>query len=115
MRNAIPRKTHAWDAEADQRLLEAVDVYGTESWLLGPPHPSRPHPLSTERLPLLVTPPGDPHAYVRPRPAEYLDGTLQLRVFVCGPGAPPEGWLERARVARLALCGGGVLGYLAGD
>ncbi|GJE84916.1 snRNA-activating protein complex subunit 4 [Phanerochaete sordida] len=34
MRHAIPRKVHVWTAESDQRLLEMVDVYGTENWLL---------------------------------------------------------------------------------
>ena len=35
MRHAIPRRTHTWTPEADQRLLEAVDMYGTDSWSLG--------------------------------------------------------------------------------
>jgi hypothetical protein len=35
MRHAITRKTHAWDAESDRRLVEAVWKYGTENWSLG--------------------------------------------------------------------------------
>ncbi|TBU44763.1 hypothetical protein BD309DRAFT_1079798 [Dichomitus squalens] len=34
MRHAIPRRTHTWTPDADQRLLEAVDAYGTDSWAL---------------------------------------------------------------------------------
>ena len=40
MRHAIPRRTHTWTPEADQRLLEAVDMYGTDSWSLGTSAPS---------------------------------------------------------------------------
>ncbi|RPD61851.1 hypothetical protein L227DRAFT_523408, partial [Lentinus tigrinus ALCF2SS1-6] len=32
LRNAIVRKTHTWTPETDERLLKAVDVYGTGSW-----------------------------------------------------------------------------------
>ena len=35
LRNAIVRKTHTWTPEADERLLKAVDIYGTGSWGLG--------------------------------------------------------------------------------
>ncbi|KAI0650090.1 hypothetical protein C8Q79DRAFT_1006389 [Trametes meyenii] len=34
MRHAIVRKTHSWTPDADQRLLEAVDIYGTDNWAL---------------------------------------------------------------------------------
>ncbi|GBE79411.1 hypothetical protein BKA93DRAFT_830458 [Sparassis latifolia] len=34
MRHAIIRKTHTWSTEADERLLEAVKIYGTDSWSL---------------------------------------------------------------------------------
>ncbi|EPQ59573.1 hypothetical protein GLOTRDRAFT_34698 [Gloeophyllum trabeum ATCC 11539] len=34
MRTAVPRRTHVWTAEADDRLLEAVKIYGLENWLL---------------------------------------------------------------------------------
>ncbi|KAI0688546.1 hypothetical protein BC835DRAFT_1284480, partial [Cytidiella melzeri] len=32
MRHAIQRKAHVWTPEADMRLLDAVKIYGTESW-----------------------------------------------------------------------------------
>ena len=35
MRHTITRKMHAWDAESDRRLVEAVQKYGNENWLLG--------------------------------------------------------------------------------
>lgn len=35
MRHAIPRRTHSWTPDADKRLLEAVNIYGTDSWALG--------------------------------------------------------------------------------
>ena len=35
MRHAIPRKTHTWTPDADNRLMSAVEVYGTDSWALG--------------------------------------------------------------------------------
>ncbi|OJT10511.1 snRNA-activating protein complex subunit 4 [Trametes pubescens] len=34
MRHAISRKTHSWTPDADKRLLEAVHIYGTDSWAL---------------------------------------------------------------------------------
>ncbi|KAH9894334.1 hypothetical protein C8Q73DRAFT_513228 [Cubamyces lactineus] len=34
MRHAVVRKTHSWTPEADKRLLEAVDIYGTDNWAL---------------------------------------------------------------------------------
>ncbi|KAI0356567.1 hypothetical protein OH77DRAFT_1373697, partial [Trametes cingulata] len=34
MRHAIIRKTHSWTPEADERLLQAVGIYGTDSWAL---------------------------------------------------------------------------------
>ncbi|KAI0269204.1 hypothetical protein BC834DRAFT_1016795, partial [Gloeopeniophorella convolvens] len=34
MRHTVPRKVHVWDAESDRRLIEAVKIYGTESWSL---------------------------------------------------------------------------------
>ncbi|KAL7282168.1 hypothetical protein ACG7TL_003637 [Trametes sanguinea] len=34
MRHAIVRKTHSWNPDADKRLLEAVDIYGTDNWAL---------------------------------------------------------------------------------
>jgi len=30
MRHAIPRQTHVWTEESDERLLAAVNTYGTE-------------------------------------------------------------------------------------
>ena len=36
MRHAIPRKMHVWTPESDERLLEAVTIYGTGCWLQGP-------------------------------------------------------------------------------
>ncbi|KAI1792838.1 hypothetical protein LXA43DRAFT_972192 [Ganoderma leucocontextum] len=34
MRHAITRRTHTWTPDADRRLLEAIDMYGTDSWAL---------------------------------------------------------------------------------
>ncbi|TFK56090.1 hypothetical protein OE88DRAFT_1606944, partial [Heliocybe sulcata] len=34
MRNVVPRKIHTWTNEADERLLEAVKIYGIDNWLL---------------------------------------------------------------------------------
>ncbi|KAI0676934.1 hypothetical protein C8Q78DRAFT_961051 [Trametes maxima] len=34
MRHAIVRKTHSWTPDADQRLLAAIDIYGTDNWAL---------------------------------------------------------------------------------
>ncbi|KAI0824611.1 hypothetical protein BC628DRAFT_1537943 [Trametes gibbosa] len=34
MRHAIMRRTHSWTPDTDQRLLEAVDIYGTDCWAL---------------------------------------------------------------------------------
>ncbi|KAH9942556.1 Homeodomain-like protein [Amylocystis lapponica] len=34
MRHAINRRVHIWTPEADERLLEAVRVYGVDSWTL---------------------------------------------------------------------------------
>ncbi|EIW61871.1 uncharacterized protein TRAVEDRAFT_70116 [Trametes versicolor FP-101664 SS1] len=34
MRHAIPRRTHSWTPDADKRLLEAVNIYGTDGWAL---------------------------------------------------------------------------------
>ncbi|CDO74003.1 hypothetical protein BN946_scf185043.g52 [Trametes cinnabarina] len=34
MRHAIVRKTHSWNPGADKRLLEAVEIYGTDNWAL---------------------------------------------------------------------------------
>lgn len=49
MRHAIPRKPHIWTPDADARLLEAVNIYGTESWaqgiLLIPPVQPKTEPL----------------------------------------------------------------------
>lgn len=36
MRRAVPRAVHVWDRDADERLLDAVKVYGVENWSLGP-------------------------------------------------------------------------------
>lgn len=35
MRRAVPRAVHVWDRDADERLLDAVKVYGVENWSLG--------------------------------------------------------------------------------
>jgi hypothetical protein len=35
MRHAIQRRHHLWDTQSDQRLLEAVKIYGTNNWNLG--------------------------------------------------------------------------------
>ena len=35
MRNAITRQTHTWTAESDATLVEAVNIYGTDNWMLG--------------------------------------------------------------------------------
>ncbi|KAI0921477.1 hypothetical protein AcW1_004560 [Taiwanofungus camphoratus] len=34
MRHAITRRTHVWSPEADERLMEAVRIYGTDNWIL---------------------------------------------------------------------------------
>ncbi|KAI0771930.1 hypothetical protein BD413DRAFT_604069 [Trametes elegans] len=34
MRHVIPRRTHSWNVAADKRLLEAVKIYGIDSWAL---------------------------------------------------------------------------------
>jgi hypothetical protein len=36
MRHAIRRKLHTWGPKSDARLLDAVRVYGTDNWNLGP-------------------------------------------------------------------------------
>ncbi|CAL1701678.1 unnamed protein product [Somion occarium] len=33
LRHAITRRTHAWTPESDRRLIEAIQIYGTVSWL----------------------------------------------------------------------------------
>lgn len=35
MRHAFNRKSHSWTLESDARLLEAVEIYGTDNWNLG--------------------------------------------------------------------------------
>ena len=35
MRNAVARKVHTWNKEADKRLLETVELYGLYNWQLG--------------------------------------------------------------------------------
>lgn len=35
MRHATSRKSHQWTAEADERLLKAIRMYGHENWHLG--------------------------------------------------------------------------------
>jgi len=35
MRHGAVRKTHIWTPESDNALLEAVEVYGLNNWLLG--------------------------------------------------------------------------------
>lgn len=35
MRNGIWRKHHDWTPESDDRLSEAVEIYGTDNWPLG--------------------------------------------------------------------------------
>jgi hypothetical protein len=39
MRRTIPRPRRTWDAESDERLLDAVKLYGTYNWNIGG-HPS---------------------------------------------------------------------------
>lgn len=35
MKQAITRPRHQWDTNADQKLLEAVEIFGTNNWNLG--------------------------------------------------------------------------------
>lgn len=35
MRHGFKRVNHTWAPEADRKLFEAVQVYGTENWALG--------------------------------------------------------------------------------
>lgn len=35
MKQAMTRPRHHWDADADQRLLEAIQTFGTNNWNLG--------------------------------------------------------------------------------
>jgi len=41
MRHGAVRKTHVWTPESDNALLEAVEVYGLNNWLLGTPQLTR--------------------------------------------------------------------------
>lgn len=43
MRNAIIRRMHVWSPESDERLLNAVRIYGTENWSIGKPHLKSPY------------------------------------------------------------------------
>jgi hypothetical protein len=35
MRHGVARKMHVWSPETDKRLLDAIQVYGTNNWLIG--------------------------------------------------------------------------------
>jgi hypothetical protein len=35
MRHGIVRRTHVWTPEFDEKLLDAVEIYGTNNWLIG--------------------------------------------------------------------------------
>lgn len=35
MRHGTTRRTHVWTPEADEDLLDAIKIYGTNNWLIG--------------------------------------------------------------------------------